>query len=246
LARGGLRVLAVDLQGYGGSAPWDPGVPLRLEDEFGPLRAVLACAGGAPVHLVGHSYGGMLALRLALADPAPPLRSLTLIEPPAFWLLREAGARGLYAEARALADGFVRDFDAGDVAGAVAPCMDFWGGAGAWAALPQAVRSYAIATAGKGRREWAIGLGDDGTGVLLADLGRLRASTLLVRGEKTNAVARGIVDLLHAAIPGAIVVEIPGAGHMSPISHPQAVNAAIAAHLAQTARRTSRSGDRGR
>jgi pimeloyl-ACP methyl ester carboxylesterase len=60
-----------------------------------------------------------------------------------------------------------------------------------------------------------------------------------VRGEKTNAVARAIVDLLHAAIPGAIVVEIPGAGQMSPISHPQAANAAIAAHLAQTARGTS-------
>src|SRR4029450_10386264 len=59
LARGGLRVLAVDLQGYGGSAPWDPRVPLRLEDEFGPLRAVLAHARGGPVHLGGDSQGGV-------------------------------------------------------------------------------------------------------------------------------------------------------------------------------------------
>jgi pimeloyl-ACP methyl ester carboxylesterase len=174
LARGGLRVLAVDLQGYGGSASWDPRDALHLEDEFAPLRAVIAHAGGGPVHLVGHSYGGMLALRLALADPALPPLSLALAEPVAFWLLRGIGEHSAYAEIRAVAEAFCAVFDAGDAVGAVAPYIDYWGGPGAWAALPEAVRAYALTTAGKVRREWAVALGDVDAGAPLADLARLR------------------------------------------------------------------------
>lgn len=229
LARGGLRVLAPDLQGYGGSSPWDPRKPLRLQDEFGPLRAVIAHAGGGPLHLVGHSYGAMLALRLALAEPALVLRSLTLVEPVAFWLLREAGEHGLYAEIRTIAEAATRAFDAGDTVGTVAPNVDYWSGPGAWEALPEAIRKYVLATAGKAR--WAVALGDTDAGAPLAECERLQMPTLLIRGDRTRAPTRRIVDLLHAAIPDASITEIPGAGHMAPITHPELVNATITAHL---------------
>jgi pimeloyl-ACP methyl ester carboxylesterase len=238
LARGGLRVLAVDLQGYGGSAPWDPRQEMRLEDEFAPLRAVLDHAGGGPAHLVGHSYGGMLALRFALADPAPPLLSLALAEPAAFWLLREAGEESPFAEIRAVAEAFSAAFDAGDAAGAAAPYVDYWAGPGAWAGLPDAVRAYIVATAGKARRQWAVGLGDAEPGAPLGAIGqRLRSvPTLLLRGRRTRAPTHRVVDLLRGALPGAELAEVPGAGHMAPLTHPGPVNAAIEAHLARTAR----------
>lgn len=188
------------------------------------------------MHLVGHSHGGMIALRLALASRGPPLLSLTLIEPVAFWLLREAGEHGLYAEIRAVAEAFIEAFDTGDAVGAVAPYIDYWGGPGTWAALPEALRAYVAATAGKVRCAWAMALGDTEAGAPLADFTRLCASTLLVRGGHTRAPTRRIVDLLHGAIPGAELVEIPGAGHMAPVTHPGPVNAAIVAHLARVAR----------
>lgn len=55
---------------------------------------------GTAVHLVGHSYGGLIALLAAARRPAA-LRSLTVIEPPAFGV---AAARGSAAAAAMIAD----------------------------------------------------------------------------------------------------------------------------------------------
>jgi pimeloyl-ACP methyl ester carboxylesterase len=233
------RVLAADLLGYGGSTPWDCRQPLRTEDELVLLRAVIAHV-GAPVHVVGHSYGGLLALRLALADQ-PLLRSLVLIEPIAFWLLRQAGEHALHAEMRSVAETFIAAFDRGDPEAAAAPYIEYWHGPGAWAELPTAVRSYVIATAGKTRWEWATGFDVD---IPLTDMARLQLPTRILCGDRTNATTRRITELLHGAIPGSDYVLIPGGRHMSPITHPDPVNAAIEAHLMRVSEGTRASAPR--
>jgi pimeloyl-ACP methyl ester carboxylesterase len=114
---GEFRTLAPDLLGYGKTSPWDPSRELSSEHELALLDAVVAHAGGGPIHLVGHSYGGLTALRLAASGRAP-LASLTLVEPIAFWLLRLAGEAELYGEMRGVADAFVAAWRRGDVDGA--------------------------------------------------------------------------------------------------------------------------------
>jgi pimeloyl-ACP methyl ester carboxylesterase len=228
LPAGSFRMLALDLQGYGATARWQPRNRLRLEDEFAPLRAVLAYLAGRPIHLVGHSYGAMIALRFALANQAAPLASLTLIEPIAFWLLREAGESRLFAEIQAIADAFAEAFDEGNATGAASGFIDYWSGPGTWRFLPAAVRDYAVATAGKVRCEWSIALGETETGAGLADHAGLRLPTVIVCGERTRAPARRVAELLHSAITGAELAGIPQAGHMSPVTHPGPVSEAIA------------------
>src|SRR5262245_10636432 len=80
------RVIAPDLHGYGQSdqapLPAEPG----LADAAALVEAVLAREAAGRIHLVGHSYGGAVALRFA-ADRAERLLSLTLIEPVSFHLL---------------------------------------------------------------------------------------------------------------------------------------------------------------
>jgi pimeloyl-ACP methyl ester carboxylesterase len=55
--------------------------------------------------------------------------------------------------------------------------------------------------------------------------------TLLLCGDRSPAPSCRIVDMLASTMPHARVVQIQDAGHMSPFTHSDAVNAAIGAHL---------------
>ena len=81
-----FRVIAPDQWGCGESDPWTGQGEFNLAREAAPILDITGRIGTA-VHLVGHSYGGGVALRLARERPEL-IRSLTLIEPSVFHLLR--------------------------------------------------------------------------------------------------------------------------------------------------------------
>ena len=83
------------------------------------------------VHLVGHSYGGGVALNVALARP-DRIASMALYEPSAFHLLRQLGERGAepYAEITGVARSICQGVVTGDYRGAVAAFVDYWNGPG--------------------------------------------------------------------------------------------------------------------
>ena len=83
------RCIAPDLIGYGSSAAWPQQAAFGLDAELRAIEPSLRCCADT-LHLVGHSYGGVLALHLALADPGR-VQSLTLIEPVFFAALKYAG-----------------------------------------------------------------------------------------------------------------------------------------------------------
>jgi lipase len=76
----GLAMRALDLPGHGGT-DWDPTVGAQ-DQAVANARALL----DAPAHLIGHSFGATVALRLALEAPER-VASLTLIEPVQYSLL---------------------------------------------------------------------------------------------------------------------------------------------------------------
>lgn len=84
-------VVAPDISGYG-STPRPANLPMRLAEEVDHLGATIENAEG-PLHLVGHSYGGAIAFKIATtARFADRVRSLTLIEPVLPTLLKESPA----------------------------------------------------------------------------------------------------------------------------------------------------------
>ena len=83
--RGHFQVIAPDLCGYGGTSRWPGSERFGLANEVALVTALIDRL-GKPMHLVGHSYGGAVALQIARRSPEC-LSSLTLIEPAAFHLL---------------------------------------------------------------------------------------------------------------------------------------------------------------
>src|SRR4030042_317241 len=93
------RVLAPDFIGYGRSEPWPAEEPFSVDADVKVLLAIAKKTKG-PLHLVGHSYGAALALEAA-RTLGPRVKSLTLVEPVSFQLLRQEG-RPEWAEVETL------------------------------------------------------------------------------------------------------------------------------------------------
>jgi pimeloyl-ACP methyl ester carboxylesterase len=81
-----FRCVTTSLLGYGGTAERRTASDAAITYEVETVEAVVRRAGGR-VHLVGHSFGGLVALAVALRGEVP-LASLTIAEAPAAELLR--------------------------------------------------------------------------------------------------------------------------------------------------------------
>jgi pimeloyl-ACP methyl ester carboxylesterase len=218
------RVLAPNLLGYGESGPWPDGEPFHFRQDLDFLEAQL---GGEKAHLVGHSYGGFLALQLALRRP-DLVRSIAAYEPVAFGVLDEVED----ADARS-ALGLVKRTWEPDASGAdeawLRAFVDWWNGPGAWEQLGDATRASFRAMGWKVFQE-VMSLAADQTD--RATYGTIAVPTLLLGGERSPMTERRVIERLGAALPRATVRFFPGVGHMGPISHAPLINEAIASHLA--------------
>ena len=221
----GYRVLAPDLLGYGAAGPWPYGEPFHYRQDLAFLESLIG-EEGEPVHVVGHSYGGFLALQLALARPEL-VRSIAVYDPVAFGILDEVEDAGA---CRAL-EGVRRQWEP-DAGGAdeawLAAFVDWWNGAGSWTRLPEETRA-AFRTMGWKVFQEVMSLTEDRTD--RATYATITAPALVMGGGNSPLTEQRVVEKLGAALPRATVRFFPGAGHMGPISHSALVNAAIAAHL---------------
>jgi len=219
-----FRLVAVNFSGYGETERLGDDAPLTLEVEAAAVAAVAARFDG-PFHLVGHSYGGAVALRLALVG-ALPLASLTLIEPAAYQLLRPAGETALADEVEAVNFGFIETVAAGDPEAAFRAYIDYYTtGPGAWDAMPQKGRARLLGIAEAVAR--ALGSAHGET-LGLADARALPVPTLVVYGAETTHSHARVSELLAEAIPGARLEIVPHAAHMLTLTHPDAVAALLA------------------
>lgn len=214
------QLLCVDL-GLRGE-PLPPDYTLRTETKA-LLRALDALEVG-PVDLVGWSYGGGIALDVAL-NHSERIRSLTLVEPDADWLLRAFGRFG--ADARALTRAMAA-YGPGEVSeaqlerfvvdvGIVPPDVDPKG-LPRWPVWVEHRQSLRIGDVANRHDEEA------------ARLKHVTAPALLFKGRGSPTFMRDTVDLLGRELPNARVEDLPG-GHALPLVSIDAFLAILTAFL---------------
>ena len=218
------RVVAPDLAGQGRTAWQDRGANALEED----LHLVESVAGGEAVHLVGHSYGGAVALRYAMRHPQR-VRSLVLFE-PAVWHLVAVGAAGDRAVLRVFDVGhrIVSLVEAGSHAAAARLFLDYWNGGGTWERLNESQRERITAQMTRVVAHFTALFVDRTPLVAYAALGM---PALLMRGESGPRSGQRTTDLLAATMPRATARRFPALGHMGPVTSADEVNDAIAGFL---------------
>lgn len=216
------RLIAIDLHGYG-----DNGMPERrsgfsLSDEVALVQSKLSrvLAQGEPYHLVGHSFGGGVALRLAHAEPHR-VRSLCLYEPTAFHLLdrHHPALEGI----RHVAHTAEVAVDKGEHDVATGLFIDYWSGSGAYAALPPSRQALFSSLLPKVPLDFQALMNDPHRAF---DYRRTAPLSCVITGRDSPDCVHAIASVLATTLRRCETAEID-AGHMGPLTHPALVNRII-------------------
>jgi len=229
---------AVDLPGFGLSPP--PASGLYTPAVHADALLCFLAGRGRPVHLVGNSMGGAVALAVAARRPEL-VRTLTLVSPampdrrpdPR----RVSDRRMLLALLPVLGRGARAALAAQSPRERAEQVVRLCFGDPSIAAehrLAEATEEYAA----RARLPWAFDAARQ-TGVamvagwlrgesLWSVAGRVRAPTLVVWGERDRLVSPRLARRTVAAIPGSRLLMLPGVGHVAQIEAPEAVARAVA------------------
>ncbi|MFS4436974.1 alpha/beta fold hydrolase [Paracoccaceae bacterium GXU_MW_L88] len=225
----GYRLTMPDLPGHGHTG-YDQARG-EIQAQAAEMVSAIMDEIGGPVHIVGHSFGGTVATRLAHEEPER-VSSLTLIEPVWFGFLDDAGHPGGDIE-RAANRAFMDASLAQDWDAAVRAFMNRWGGPVPFSAMPAQMQHYIS------ERIYLIAESAAEVGMLagprltLDTLGPLPEKLLLIDGETSPPAIHQILDVIAERRPQARRVRVAGAGHMLPITHPKEVAAPLKALLDQ-------------
>lgn len=207
------RVVTLDHRGHGDSSNHGHPAAYTFDQLLADFERVIDDLGVAHIHLLGHSMGGVIAMRYVLAHPER-VASLVLMDTAAepsgmpveiieqlAQVARADGMEALFAQISAFAG--VTEVDPVDAARFARMDVE------AFAALGAELGTYPS---------------------MLAALASVACPTTVIVGESDLGL-RGAADALAATIPGARLRVIAGAGHSPQQDQPAAWLAAVHEHL---------------
>lgn len=218
LAAAGFRVIAIDLPGFGEAPP--------PEGEDAPWSDVLETMDGLRIEraaLVGCSFGGAVALRVAAMAPSR-VTALALISAPPPDL--EEPSPELEAAWKAETDALERS----DIEAAVRAVVEAW-------TLPDAPPELSERVADMQRRALtnqvnAPEVPESPDPLDQTGLTEIAVPALVAVGERDMTDFREGARRMADQMPGASHVELPGAGHLAPLETPEAFRELLLAFLA--------------
>ena len=223
-----IRVQPIHNELGSAGEPGQPGYTSEVEREA--FRMTLDELGLERPHVAGWSSGGTAVLEFATEYPHR-VRTLTLVEPGAYWILEQLGEAG--PDLRAVTDFFHglagREVTEDDLASVLE--------------LGGFVNSRSEARSDPGWERWAAhrmalswqSFELDHPPRTVDELARVTAPTLLVKGTRSTPWDRRLVDVLGRVLPNASVLELEG-DHASHIESIDAFLAAWERHRAASPR----------
>lgn len=213
---------AINLVGYGKTPPWTLDRLQTLDDQVDLIETFI-CDETEPVSLVGHSFGGTVAMKAAqrLGDR---INKLVLLEPNPFFLLSDNKHAEAFREVMDLREVIKKSGKNDQWMIAAEHFADYWGGRGTWAATPPDRRSIFAEAMRPNFHEWDAVMNEHTEVVIFAE--KLPTDTLVVSDPRTARPIREIVELLQSATAWQFDT-IPKGGHMAPLGRPDLVNPII-------------------
>lgn len=224
------RAIAVHLR-YFGTSPWpDSGDNFSPQVHIDDLHTFIQQLGTDPVTLVGWSYGGALALELAVNHPQW-VRRLFLYEPslgsavsdPELLAAMGEDRKSMFAPA-------VAALQSGDMLQAMQCVVDGLNAApGTFESLPDATRNILLDNA---RVLARVFVAPPLPPVSCAQLGQIKVPVTVAYGAETRPFFRIIAQTVASCVPGCTSVTIPQGRHMWPMQNPTAFTQALQSFLA--------------
>ncbi|MCS7055514.1 MAG: alpha/beta fold hydrolase [Thermoflexales bacterium] len=209
LLAAGYRVIAVDQLGYGASArPAEPIYTTQTQAEL--ILGVLDALGVRRAHFVGHSFGGRVAMQVAILAPER-VRSLVALAPEAF----ATGRPGIARWVRLPVLGYVLAFYSTSP-WLVRPGLRFVSAKHNWI-TPAVVKGYAGPLHVRGSalaQVWQARSPKDGIQPVPHNLAAIDHPTLLLWGERDPVFPVGDGHRLAHILPAARLCVLTGAGHL--------------------------------
>jgi O-succinylbenzoic acid--CoA ligase len=220
-APGDLRVVAPDRRGSG-TRRLDPPRPVAMDEHLADVEALLDDAGVERAVLLGHSFGGVVAVEAAARLPER-VAAVVAYEPP-YGAIGDARVRRAFER---IARATVEAHAASGAPGAARAFIDGVAHPGAWETMPERTRTFLEAEGAGALADVAM------TGLDPARLAGIVAPVTILTGDASEPFYGPLADALAGRIPGARRVELAGLRHTAPITDPAALAAAVRAELAQ-------------
>jgi pimeloyl-ACP methyl ester carboxylesterase len=223
-ALAGFELIAYRRRGFVDSVGHDG--PFSIEQQADDAIAVLQHFGHRQAHVVGHSYGGLISLQLAL-NAAQCVHSLALLEPPLMIVPPPEEFEAEFGSA-------VAAYETGDKRGAVAGFIRAVAGpdyevflerslGAGW--MDQAVADIDtfFQVEAPALEAWSFGE---------AEARRITLPCLAVVGGKSGPADEHIAGWLSTTLPDVETFRLPEATHLLQMMNPSAMASGLAAFLA--------------
>jgi len=208
-----FRVYVIDLPGFGWTPP--PPEAWGTRDYASHVEAFMDCAEIASASILGHSFGGRIALALAARIPSR-VRSLVLVASAGIRPRRGLGTSVQVAAAKV---------------GKRLFSFPMWGGLGdrIVSAVSQRVGSPDYRNAGRMRATLVKVVNEDLRGILWS----ISVPTLIIWGDGDQEVPRSSMEVLAQGIQGSRMEVFEGAGHFPFVDRPDRFSRLVGDFLCQ-------------